>query len=264
MHPLLPYLNAMYSRFPGIYRLEFHLARKLRSWLRTPIEKDHLIFKSFRRHRNLLVVDVGANLGQTIDAIRMCGWDCDIVSFEPIPHLYRRLQSTYRDSPRLTLHNQALGEARATQAFFIPRYRHLVFEGLASLDREKALHWLNHETLAGFDARQLDVQQIEVDVATLDDYGLDPFLIKLDVQGEELAVLKGARRTIERSRPIFLIETPNLQQEVAFLKQFNYELFAFDGRAFKRGKLGPLNSFMLPRERLEALASDYGLIFSET
>ncbi len=48
---------------------------------------------------------------------------------------------------------------------------------------------------------------VDVDLVTLDSLELSAVgLIKLDVQGSEVAVLKGGRDTLERCRPVILIE----------------------------------------------------------
>jgi hypothetical protein len=49
-------------------------------------------------------------------------------------------------------------------------------------------------------------QEIEVETRTLDEYELDVGFIKIDVEGHELAVLDGAKGTIEKSRPNMLVE----------------------------------------------------------
>ena len=46
----------------------------------------------------------------------------------------------------------------------------------------------------------------ETEVVAIDDLGIDPDLIYLDVQGDELAVLAGAEATLKRCAPIVAIE----------------------------------------------------------
>jgi FkbM family methyltransferase len=41
---------------------------------------------------------------------------------------------------------------------------------------------------------------------TIDDLGVDPQIVKLDIQGNELAALKGATRTLTTSSPDLLVE----------------------------------------------------------
>lgn len=49
-----------------------------------------------------------------------------------------------------------------------------------------------------------------IDVITIDSLGLEPGFIKIDVEGMELLVLKGARNTLLKFRPTIIIEENNL------------------------------------------------------
>ena len=75
--------------------------------------------------------------------------------------------------------------------------------------------------------RVLDAGDIEV--RPLDVLGLEPNLIKIDVDGEEAQVLIGAKSTLTTHRPDILIEvhpwiTPNVDQECKrLLKEYGYE-----------------------------------------
>lgn len=66
-----------------------------------------------------------------------------------------------------------------------------------------------------------------VEVVALDDLNLDPDLIYLDIQGDELAALKGAFRTVERCSPIVGIEVDNKLKvkgdAEAFLRALGYQ-----------------------------------------
>ncbi len=46
----------------------------------------------------------------------------------------------------------------------------------------------------------------DVEVLAIDDLGVDPDLIYLDVQGDELAVINGAIETLRRCKPVVAIE----------------------------------------------------------
>lgn len=74
--------------------------------------------------------------------------------------------------------------------------------------------------------------EIHVPVGRLDDYGFDDVgFIKIDVEGHELSVLKGARATIVREQPVLLVEIenrhkPNAVADVtAFLGELGYSGF---------------------------------------
>jgi FkbM family methyltransferase len=71
--------------------------------------------------------------------------------------------------------------------------------------------------------------QIMVQTRRLDDYSLDGVgFIKVDVEGHELAVMHGARATLERNRPVLLIESEDRHRKnsvinlTAFLQGLGY------------------------------------------
>jgi FkbM family methyltransferase len=82
--------------------------------------------------------------------------------------------------------------------------------------------------------------EFQVAMRSLDDYGLSQVgFIKIDVEGHELAVLRGARATIEREKPSILVETeerhrPNaVAQVTAFLSDLGYAgYFLMSGRLY--------------------------------
>jgi hypothetical protein len=49
----------------------------------------------------------------------------------------------------------------------------------------------------------------EVNFNTIDNLGIDPFFIKIDVEGAELEVLKGSLNVINRCNPVILVEIQN-------------------------------------------------------
>jgi hypothetical protein len=86
----------------------------------------------------------------------------------------------------------------------------------------------------------LSHRDVEVNVATLDSFGLsDIAFIKIDVEGHELSVLRGAVETIVRSRPNLLVEVeesrvPGCFQAVSdLLASLDYCGFWFDGEEMK-------------------------------
>ena len=85
----------------------------------------------------------------------------------------------------------------------------------------------------------------EVPVQTLDQYNYDDVcLIKIDVEGHELDVLKGATQTMLRERPVLLVEIEQRHLQIPMT-----EVFAFiaeqkyNGFFLCSGRLCPLSNF---------------------
>lgn len=152
--------------------------------------------------------------------------DSEVVAFEPNPSIVARFGRliTRRGG---VLHAVALGDAPGEFPLYIPIYRGVAFDGLASLDEEQAAGWLGPEKLFGFDRRYLQVRRIICRVVALDSFEMRPFLIKVDVQGLEREVLAGGLDTIASAEPIIFAETDSLDLErtLAMLSPWRYRAF---------------------------------------
>jgi hypothetical protein len=78
----------------------------------------------------------------------------------------------------------------------------------------------------------------------LDHLDLKPDVIKLDVQGAELRVLRGLVRTIEREHPLLMIENgPIIESVSQFLAPHGYDKRSFDGTSLAGFDRDALNVF---------------------
>lgn len=161
-----------------------------------------------------VVIDVGANIGGiTVPLAQKIGPDGFMVAFEPQQFINYMLCG-----------NIAMNDLTNTQCF-----QRLVCD----VDGEvRSLPILNYSEELNFGDNST-TKEIKEDTVcspvvtcTLDSLQLSkPALIKVDVQGEELDVLKGAKETIERARPFLYVECEEEEESeriLEFLSQFNY------------------------------------------
>ena len=72
-------------------------------------------------------------------------------------------------------------------------------------------------------ARINEMPNGEVDLVALDDLGLSPSLIKIDVEGSEMAALRGARQTVQAHKPAIFVEAhTDLDAVTAMLRPLGY------------------------------------------
>ncbi len=134
------------------------------------------------------LIDVGANDGLYTAALE--GVVGKVVDFEPVPWLADRLEKTF---PNAVVHRCALSDAPGSAVLRIP-----VIDGEATPSRSSI---------------QLDGQadtelEVEVTLERLDAFGFtDPLVVKIDVEGHELAVVHGGADTLERRARVVLIES---------------------------------------------------------
>src|ERR1700732_2410714 len=79
---------------------------------------DHLLYGRLKELLKKLhidtVIDVGANEGQFLHLLSTIGFQGDVLSFEPIPELYRKLQSFSRDRKQWSQFPYACGAHNGT------------------------------------------------------------------------------------------------------------------------------------------------------
>jgi len=194
-------------------------------------------------------LDVGANRGQSIDALQMLPFDVRVMSFEPNPDLYRRLVDRYGDGDDVSLVPCGLGAGTQRTTIHVPVYNGYPFDGLGTLHDDETDLWLQHSVFF-FDEERLETKTYTCDIVALDDLELDPVdFIKLDIQGSELDALVGAASTIERDRPTLLIERPD-ESIRDYLAPFGYRMYDYDPKQDRvvqvESLTGSVNMFLLP------------------
>jgi FkbM family methyltransferase len=149
--------------------------------------------------------DVGANVGfVSALAARCAGPGGRVVAFEPLPANMRWLRHNLglNRFSNAEAHDVALGDRDGVAEFIVAEE-----SGLGKLSGYEK----SHEAIAG---------RIEVRVRRLDDYrgaaGLPaPSVIKVDVEGAEAEVLRGASATIAACRPVLMVELHDTNAAVA-------------------------------------------------
>ena len=130
-----------------------------------------------------------------------------------------------------------------------------MFDGLASFDREEAAGWLP-ENIYAFEDNNLSLHTSICSIRRLDDLGLQPFFIKLDIQGFEYKALLGGVDTLRKHTPILLIEAPS-ERVIEFLCNFGYRTYSFENNKFVAGKTGGLNTFFITSDKLALIGRQH-------
>jgi FkbM family methyltransferase len=189
-----------------------------------PFEPEFSVLAGLEIGEGECLVDVGANRGQSIDAMRLYHPPAPIVAFEPQSALAAMLHERYAGN-NVEVRAAGLGTETRSLTLFTPHYAGWRFDGLASLDRSEAESWLNARTVIGFDAAKLALHEETVAVRRLDDEGLSPAFMKFDIQGAESAALKGGAATIKRFKPVLLVETGVNEGLVRQIEGLGYDAY---------------------------------------
>lgn len=211
------------------------------------IDPDFMILKHLPQIA--LAVDIGGNWGQSVEAIRRLRPEARVVTFEPNPVLAPRLSRAYANDVQVTVNSCALSSEVGHMKLHVPTYRKFVYDGLASLDFDKAYGWLNKDRVANFNPAKLSIEPFGVEVLRLDDFALNPDFIKIDVQGHELAVLQGATATLT-CNPVIMLEGAR-PEIVEFLSDFNMKPFALDQGRLIENKIDTVNTIFMTNEQVD-------------
>lgn len=142
---------------------------------------EHTDAIAWSRARTLL--DIGANKGQFSLAFRSLKPGARIIAFEPLPEAADRFTRVFHGDERVSLHRLALAEANGRKQFHVAD-RQDSSSLLAPGQGQHQAYKVGPSALIEVEVRRLDQVIDPADLA-------GPVMMKIDVQGGELAVLKG-------------------------------------------------------------------------
>lgn len=166
------------------------------------------IFKNLLKGSKLIILDVGANDGWFAKIVFRFWPKAKIISFEPLKSMHPFLELLKEQKGTYTYEKIGLGEEN--KKFMINEF------GTSGLSSFKEIH-----SSYAYDAQFFNQQvnkSYEVDVLTLDDYVFDrqiegEFCLKVDTQGFEMEVLRGAQKLFESKRiKVVIIELMTIEK----------------------------------------------------
>ncbi|MEB3255141.1 MAG: FkbM family methyltransferase [Synechococcaceae cyanobacterium] len=182
------------------------------------------------------VLDIGAHAGWFLHCWLDWCPEATVHGFEPFPASFSKANGLYGGDPRVHLHQLAVGSESGRLSF-----NHLTDSRVSNsfLEPDKqAWESIAYETG--------EIEKIEVPIVTLDEFCThnnigDIFLIKIDVQGFEIEVLKGALSVLPRVSHILVesaieplyLGSPRFSDVFAFLTAQGFHLASL--RAWHRG-----------------------------
>jgi FkbM family methyltransferase len=161
------------------------------------------------------VIDVGANVGlysllaASVEGVTVVGFEPDTTSRQ------RATANAARNgfAARMTVRPEAVGGTHREAPFT---------KGLGPMNR-----LADADAAAGPGQRLRDLRTVEV--VTLDDLGgSEVSLIKVDVEGTELAVLQGAEKLLREARPALILEANDPTGLTEYLEPLGYRWVTYD------------------------------------
>jgi len=209
-------------------------------------------------HEELTVFDIGGNIGQSIDKYLKSFPHCRIYSFEPHPLTFETLKERFTAVDGVYCEQLALGMQPGKASFCATKCA----EASSLLPPEKFVMELSPN-------RNYDYTQIEVKIDTIDRvakrFGVNSIdVLKIDVQGAELDVLRGAEALLceKKIEVIFseslIAEHYSGQSEFSdlwiYLRSFGYVMWDFFPFLHtKNGRLWAANAIFISPSTMQRI-----------
>jgi FkbM family methyltransferase len=190
------------------------------------------------------VAEVGGHIGFITQYFaHLVGPTGSVVVFEPGPNNLPYLRANTSRLPQVAVVEEGVGEEPGHATFYV--------EGLTGQNNSFVPHFEGLEVNARAAGLAPEVQPVEVSVTTLDDHFPEPpDFVKVDVEGFELEVLLGARRTLATGRPALMVEVQAHQAELRVLAdELGYVVIDEHGAPNDLAATWAGNSFWLHPER---------------
>lgn len=183
-----------------------------------------------------VIFDVGANDGRTALRLQKHYRGVTIHSFEPVASTYDELARRTRRFPNVHPHQLALGSRSGTETIYIAP--HAVCNSFLP-------EWSDQVGAEEVEVRTIDEMMKELGVDFVS-------FLKVDTEGFELEVLKGARKALDDSRidiiqlevghdRRFALHTP-FDEVKAYLEPRGYFLYRFFNQVTRARRLSPVSS----------------------
>ncbi|MBL7843761.1 MAG: FkbM family methyltransferase [Cyclobacteriaceae bacterium] len=165
-------------------------------------------------------IDIGCHEGSFLELFLKYAQHGRHWAFEPLPDYFEQLKTRFKT---VSLHNFALSDQEDTTVF----YKAVGAEAMSGFQ-------LQHYPVSA-QVEELHVTTKKLDSVIPENTLID--FIKIDVEGAELQVLKGAVQTIARCRPVIMFEFARVHVEAYgvtsremfdFFLANNYKLFRLD------------------------------------
>jgi len=222
-------MNLRSKVIKGLQRLNLRIIKLTKEEFGVSLEYDlEKLFTLLRKQSTRIVVfDVGANIGQSVRKFKKISPESQIHTFEPSPTCFLELRNNTSMYTNIVYNNIGLGAEDKTIRF----YENELTDISSFLEPTNEL-W--------GEVKSVDLMKI----TTLDNYCIENYIkninyLKIDTQGYDLEVLKGASKLLkEKSIDIVQLEItlqklyadiPQMDEVIKYLFDSGYRLVAFYG-----------------------------------
>ncbi len=214
----------------GIHKVDFE-------WSGEKNLIEHLLKEKLKEVNRPIIFDVGANIGKYTSLLHSHYPNALIHSFEPSKQTFSQLKHEIVKYSNVFAHNTALGSKKGEQTLFKPK-------------NDFSSHSTLHSGVIDGLLNQSEVEEERVNIETLDSFCEKNEIkrihfLKIDTEGHELEVLRGAEKLIN-SGAIDIIQFEFNEMNIisrTFLKDFYDLLTGYELNRVNTNNLVPLGGY---------------------
>jgi len=193
--------------------------------------------KIYRRESPLIVFDVGAHVGQSVASFHALFPQAKIQAFEPAPDNFRRLQTALSGQSGIRLHQVAMGATDGHTQLHLNNYD--ATHSTLPLNPQEINRWADSADV--METATIEVEQRSIDSLFRTEALERIDVLKMDVQGGELAVLEGALQALQAQKIGCIFA------EVEFRQLYAGQPLAWDIHAFLAAQGYHFVNFICPK-----------------
>ncbi len=191
-----------------------------------PYERDWMFFKNYKIPKKSSIIDIGAHWGESAITFRKFYPINKIYSFEPNNYAFQRLKKNTKNLD-IKIFNYGIS-SEGIQKMYFPYYKksQLSLWGSQNLKNLKA----RVRDYTYINIKNIKFKKTKCFFKKMPKINEKVSIIKIDVEGEELNVIKLINYILIKDKPLIFIEynSNNFKKIFLFLKRKKYKAFYFE------------------------------------
>jgi FkbM family methyltransferase len=171
-------------------------------------EKEFKILQKINRKfkNNKIILDIGANNGNSAKTIRIFEKSSKILSFEPNKIFYKELSKLKKKINFFNFKIVGGDNFNNIKYLYIPIFKNFFLDSQASVSEDLSRDSVKRGIFDKSIWKKINFKKVKCSFVKIDKFKTKPYFIKIDTEGAELSIIKGGEKTIREFKPNILLE----------------------------------------------------------
>ena len=228
-------------------------------------ESDFELFSAFE-YDDGVFLDIGANDGISVKTFKIYNKKMKIISVEANDINEKHLNQIKKKYHNYDYVLKGASNLNCKKKLYQAYFKDFHLSPFDSLSLDEIKESLEKNLFDNKRKTQIYIKGKEVELIKLDNLKLEPTIIKIDIQGHEFECIKGLENTIEKKRPVLLLEyNEDSIKIIKYLKKFDLNPYYYRSKnktIYELKDNKPFGFFMLNNDHLKKFNNKFKLNFS--